>query len=401
MISLAQFQHAKISEYVWHPSYAIGNSLADPKFGLDGLVRTAPLLQGDERESNGFSAGKIGWSDNAERGTSRDTWAGLFLDVPETSNVVYDLSYEVNHTLWDDFFLSSGSQDQLRNVAQEGVAGELPNPRMRPVRGADHEQIYDFHRAGLALMNEGVFNVNSTSVEVWKAVLSANRRSNGETPFPRIIGEGREEWTSEDAVTMDQTWDGTRVLNDEEIDRLARAIVEEVHERGPFLSLADFVNRRLTDDFAGEKGALEAAIENAGINQPFNQDSRFLLTNERSLEDYDHPDNIEDSTLLEQTLKPESKAWGAPVYLTQADVLQAIGSGPSARSDSFVIRCYGESVVKGQVKARAWCEAVVQRLPEPLRPESSGLNPEQGEGLPNFGRRFRVKSFRWLNRNEV
>ncbi len=405
IVSLAQFQHAKISEYVWHPSYAIGNSLADPKFGLDGLVRTAPLLQGDERESNGFSAGKIGWSDNSERGTSRDTWAehgkGLFLDVPETSNVVYDLSYEVNHTLWDDYFLSSGSESQLRQAAQNGVAGQLPNPRMRPVRGADHDQIYNFHRAGLALMNDGAFNVNSTSIEAWKAILSANRRENGETPFPRIIGGGREEWTSEDAVTMDQTWDGTRVLNDDEIDRLARAIVEEVHERGPFLSLADFVNRRLSDDLAGEKGALEAAIERAGINQPLNQEPRFLLTNERSLADYNHPDNIEDSTLLEQTLKPESKAWGAPVYLTQADVLQAIGPGLSARSDTFVIRGYGEAVVNGKIKARAWCEAVVQRLPEPLRPDAAGLNPQQGGGLPDFGRRFRVKSFRWLNRNEV
>lgn len=405
VISLAQFQHAKISEYVWHPSYAIGNSLVDPRFGVEGQTRTAPLLQGEERESNGFSADKIGWSNNSERGTDRQTWAehgkGLFLDVPETDNVVYDLSYEVNHTLWDDFFLSSGNDYQIRNAAQQGMSGELPNPRMRPIPGTDHQQIQDFHRAGLALFNEGAFNVNSTSVKAWKAVLSANRRSGGETPFPRIIGDGREEWQSDQDVSMNSTWDGTRVLTDEEIDRLARAIVEEVHERGPFLSLADFVNRRLASDFTGEKGTLEAAIERAGINDPLNQESLYRLTNERSLTDYDHPDNVEDSTLLEQTLKPESKAWGAPVYLTQADVLQAIGAGLSARSDTFVVRAYGEAVVNGRIRAKAWCEAIVQRLPEPIRPDVSGVNPQKGAGFPDFGRRFKMKSFRWLSRDEV
>ncbi len=405
VISLAQFQHAKISEYIWHPSYAIGNSLADPRFGVEGLTRTAPLLKGEEREFNGFSAKKIGWSGNAERGADRKTWAehgkGIFLDVPETANVVYDLSYEVNHTLWDDFFLSSGDGYQIRNAAQQGLAGELPNPRMRPVRGVDHKQIQDFHRAGLALMNEGAFNVNSTRVEAWKAILSANRRSDGKTPFPRITGEGGEEWTAGQDVSLNSTWNGTRVLADDEIDRLARAIVGEVHERGPFLSLADFVNRRLIEGFSGEKGTLEAAIEIAGINQPLDQENLYQLTNERSLTDYEHPDNIEDSTLLEQTLKPESKAWGAPVYLTQADVLQAIGAGLSARSDTFVVRAYGEAVVNGQVRAKAWCEAIVQRFPEPIRPDASGVNPQKEGGSPDFGRRFKVKSFRWLNPNEI
>ena len=78
-----------------------------------------------------------------------------------------------------------------------------------------------------------------------------------------------------------------------------------------------------------------------------------------------------------------------------------LSPGLSARSDTFVIRGYGESVANGKVKARAWCEAVVQRVPEPVRPDEAGLNPKEGGGLPDFGRRFRVKSFRWLNRNEV
>jgi type II secretory pathway pseudopilin PulG len=405
ILSLAQFQHAKISEYVWHPSYAIGNSLVDPRLGLEGRKGTAPVFVGDGQDRNGFFSGSIGWSSNSERGGNREAWAdhgiGLFHDVPETSNIVYDLSFEVNHKLWDEYFLSSGNDYDLLQAAQDELVAELPNPRMKPVAGADFNAIGDFHRAGLALMNEGAFNVNSTNVEAWKAVLSANRREDGRTPFPRIVGGDRPEWASNEGVTNDLTWDSTRVLSDDEIERLALAVVEEVKKRGPFLSLSDFVNRRLSNDENGEKGALEAAISRAGLNFPLDQDGLYALNNERSLGDYEHPDNIADSTQIEQTLKPKSKAWGAPSYLTQADVLQAIGAGLSARSDTFVIRAYGESLVGGKIKARAWCEAIVQRLPEPLRPDATGINPDQANEYPDFGRRFKIKSFRWLNANEI
>ena len=70
-------------------------------------------------------------------------------------------------------------------------------------------------------------------------------------------------------------------------------------------------------------------------------------------------------------------------------------------SDSFVIRAYGSALdPEGKVLAEAWCEAVVQRTPEPLSPDESGINPDTT--LPvDFGRRFDVKRFRWLHRNEI
>ena len=83
---------------------------------------------------------------------------------------------------------------------------------------------------------------------------------------------------------------------------------------------------------------------------------------------------------------------------------RAIGSGLRPRSDSFIVRAYGESVdAEGKVKARAWCEAIVQRTPEPINADSSGLNPvaKRDPDDLEFGRRFKLVSFRWLNAEEV
>lgn len=404
VVSLAQFQHAQVSNFVWHPSYAVGNALVDPRLGLEGQVSTVPKLDPSEGKG-GFSPEYIGWSANEERGQGRETWAehgrAFYHDQPEGENLVYDLSFELNHTLWDEFFLSSGTESQL-NLADGSLGAKaLPNPRMIPRLETEPGDLNDFHRAAGSIMSDGAFNVNSTSVNAWRAVLSANRKPGGGTPFPRVIGGERPEWQNEGALNQETTWNATRVLSDQEIERLAEEIVQVVKNRGPFLSLADFVNRRLVEGEAGKRGVIEAALYRAGINSTLDTDSLFRLPRQGSLPDYQHPDNIKDPTLLEQLQKPESKAWGAPIYLTQADVLQAIGSSLSARSDTFVVRAYGDSVVNGKVVAKAWCEAVVQRLPDPVRPDASGINPETEGDLPDFGRRFEVRRFRWLAPDEV
>jgi len=83
-------------------------------------------------------------------------------------------------------------------------------------------------------------------------------------------------------------------------------------------------------------------------------------------------------------------------------VLQVIGPALSARSDTFVIRSYGDAVDStGRVTARAWCEAVVQRVPEPVQPDDSGINPRRTPGSGDFGRRFIITSFRWLSEQEI
>jgi hypothetical protein len=164
--------------------------------------------------------------------------------------------------------------------------------------------------------------------------------------------------------------------------------------------MSDFVNRRLAEDETGRMGALQAAIERAGLNAGHN--AAFPLDNRQSLPNYRHPDNISDPTRMEQMVKPASKAWGAPSYLTQADVLQVLGPALSARSDTFVIRAYGDAVdAGGEVQARAWCEATVQRTPEPLDPDASGLDPRAAGQAGDFGRRFIITTFRWLRPGEI
>jgi len=413
VLSLAQLQHVKLSELVWHPSYAIANSLADPRLGTganSGLNRTAALA-GNKTSADfgGFHENELGWSSDNARGKTHAEWAvtarAILGNTPVSDNLVYDLSFEANQGLWDRYFLSSGTEEQKKSFLEDPQVNPLPNSRLRLAPGAfpDLESLKSFHRAAGKLMVDGAFNVNSTRVEAWKALLSSSKLTGygtGGTPFPRVLNPPGRAWKTGDQASSNDAWDGYRELTDDEIDRLAEAIVEQVKLRGPFISLADFVNRRLAEDETGRMGALQAAIEKAKLNADHSK--AYPLDNRNSLPDYKHPDNLRDATRLEQTLKPDTKAWGAPSYLTQADVLQVIGPVLSARSDTFVIRAYGDSVdAAGNVQARVWCEATVQRTPEPLVPDDSGLDCKNAGKPEDFGRRFIIASFRWLSPGEI
>jgi len=388
MTSLAQFQHLRVSPWDNDPAYIIGNSQLRPDLEPDLASRSG------ERERTQI-----------------------------------DYSWYLNQALFDSFFFSSLRPDDLAPIVEDGLPPR--NPRLafiRPTGETDetllerlgdparrpHEQI------AANLWVRGGFNVNSTSVAAWKAFLAGSvggeiliHDDEGglrlEKPRSMVISR----FSMPNGDTGDP-WRGYRELDDDELTRLAEALVEQVRARGPFLTLADFVNRRLEPTAGGdfEPGALQAAIDEAELNQDF--DTRFdagALAARASAEGYRNGSDI--TNFREPEHAAGACADGAATFIQQADLLQAIAPALSVRGDTFLVRGYGEARdAEGEVLARAWCEARVQRTPRFVRhrsdPSASDgdlpwTRPDELESDINrlFGRRFAITSFRWLDEQEV
>jgi hypothetical protein len=104
--------------------------------------------------------------------------------------------------------------------------------------------------------------------------------------------------------------------------------------------------------------------------------------------------------------------FGLPGWPRQADLLDRLSPVISVRDDTFVVRAMGASQLVNGSAAKAWCEAVYQRIPDyvdtriPAHEAPLGdanLAPLANKYLPNvvLGRRFRMVSFRWLNPAEL
>jgi len=114
------------------------------------------------------------------------------------------------------------------------------------------------------------------------------------------------------------------------------------------------------------------------------------------------PPEIASPLEIDSTLKPTASVWGHESFLTQGDILQVLGDSLVTRSDTFVIRAYGESLDRsGKRKVCAWCEVVVQRVPAPVQSDATGIEPKQEEDKIDFGRQFRQIQFRWLSPAEI
>jgi hypothetical protein len=117
------------------------------------------------------------------------------------------------------------------------------------------------------------------------------------------------------------------------------------------------------------------------------------------------------STTLTFSMATLDRSTGIPGWFTQADLLQALGPSLAARSDTFVVRAYGDVVdpinstnpASPVVLARAWCEAVVQRFPDYSDPGNQPFVHPAKTSTSNqtFGRKFRVVSFRWLTPADI
>jgi hypothetical protein len=355
----------------------------------------------------------------------------------------YDLldhSFLANHALYDRFYFSTFATDGSLEPGDAferfmNLEAPLPSQAYQPylpagktVSGARGELFSGgkpkdgaYRDAAAYQMVKGPFNVNSTSIQAWKARLAATSKDKIVTLWAKSgqleeltpaavpvlpmalvnggpVGGGGEFAEIDDPRTND--WNGYRELSDEELESLATSIVDEVRERGPFLSMSEFVNRRIgPESELTRMGALEAAIEDAGINEVVFRDQVPVTEG-----DLGNAKLYDFSTPLASVGNP---AAGAPGWVSQGDLMRLLEPAATVRSDTFVIRTYGEARdTAGKVTATAYAEAVVQRLPEYLdgadRPTLNAYS-DPGAAPVNkiFGRRFSIVSFRWLNQSEI
>lgn len=504
ILSLGQFQQVNLSPHFWQPTFPIGNADAAPYTDREGIA-------GINTRIVGGGQGPIG-------------------RVPNTpQNEMLDMSYLLNENLWDRYFLST-----IPNSGWQ-MNDPLPNSRLR-VRAEANPSMSDlknFDTASAYLMNFGAFNVNSTSVEAWTALLTAFRdlklesQIGGSTnpdetvPIARSLdpiqqkvdfafnnssnGFDLSQMEAPDFGNVSTGKDylkvagGFRYMTDAMIRVLAERIVDEVRLRGPFLSLADFVNRRLIgpegsnefnsewyqarshgrvgketanggdkgfadnqvdfmdvtyDPFPGLQGlngtlqrALNVSGVNGGVNHPslgfdgsgagYREDRVYSLRiRNAGTADYQSIDNWKQHTdegiggrantdgkhAIDPAFRghldtehlaaaPVGEAGqlfqGAPGFITQGDLLSMIGPALTARGDTFLIRTYGDvtNPRSGEVEAQAWLEAIVQRIPEPVKSQGNGSaeqwSPEANTAPGRLGRKFEILKLRWLNPDEV
>ena len=346
-----------------------------------------------------------------------------------------DHSYLANKGLWDDWFFSGIAPQTAPGFAtkrsQKAVALDffanrvlLPTARYSPNLGSidatslvnaliptDEPVAAASDLVAAHIRVAGLFNVNSTSVQAWKVVLAglngvkiATRDSNGQqaastttgVPVAGLFAPTDELIDANGALPANDPhqYSGRRELSEPELESLAQELVKQVRKRGPFISLADFVNRRVgtVPEFA-RAGPLQCAIESSGINKAFTKGDRRFASG-ATVTSFAFPE-AEEGPLSQ----------GISGTIDQADLLTPIAPILSARSDSFVVRAYGDRRdSSGNVLARACCEAVVER------DNSYLVGVDKEEVLPNnlthpvnreFGRNFKIISFRWLSANDV
>ncbi len=372
---------------------------------------------------------------------------GIQASSPMTPNSkMLDHSYLMNASMWDRYYFSSASNYTAAAfspsrgkavVLSDFLSGRLPmlNSRLMPHLGGvgSPENLaaqlgaytdVEFSRKFAAnAMIQGAFNINSDSVDAWRAVLSSLRDTNvlgygnlehkitGKTAFVRngmpIAGPSDDANPQNSVNALGQIrWAGFRSLTDDQIENLATSIVSQiraraVEDKAPSLCLGDFINRRLGSNSGlhALKGILQTAIDESNINDPKLRQEDSNIVNASALA----PDRV--VGLGNAAALDGATADGAAPMLTQGDLLTGLAPIITARGDTFTIRSYGESrdASGNSVVARAWCEAVVQRIPEYVDPVNApdAVPTSVSEINRIFGRQFRITSFRWLNPAEI
>ncbi|MEI7954580.1 MAG: hypothetical protein WCJ66_05375 [Verrucomicrobiota bacterium] len=362
------------------------------------------------------------------------------IDANVATYAMLDHSVLANHALYDRFYFSTFATSGKANpdtVFSEFMAGKralaaqafqpyLPHGKSAEeakteLFAAGQPRDTAYQMAAEYQMLRGPFNVNSMSVQAWKGMLAtlnkgqlvtlwaksgllASKAATGILIPGMSLLNGGGSNARIDTKNIDDTktneWNGCHELTESQIEQLATNIVEQVRLRGPFLSLSEFVNRRIgTESEMTRSGALETAIAKSKVN-----DTVFVSQIPINVADVTNATLYNYKTPMAATGNP---AAGAPGWIGQGDLMRLLEPAATVRGDTFVIRVCGEACdAKGVVTARAYAEAVVQRMPEYVNPvDRPSLNVyTDAKAAPanrSFGRRINVVSFRWLASHEV
>jgi hypothetical protein len=419
LMSLVEFSHANLSLMASDPFHAVGNSWSNPIIpprSVYGKVYTGGL--GDKN----FTAADHSWLMN-DALFDRYTLSGM-APAFTLNSTGYTASGSINATVAKFFstdYQSANANPVLRPYLPPGKTAAAVTTELAANDGYKKMAAYS--------LIDGVFNVNSTSIPAWTALLRANRKlavtyaqggtdsvsgtQPDVTPFPRSSsptapGNGAQPyWSGLSRLTDDQIWDDKGTATEADDTGLATEIVKQVKLRGPFMSLSDFINHKLGPlDARSYTGALQAAIDATTINDAVRRDAGGT-----------DPEMSAGATTYMPGMQPANgrkTTTGIPGDVTQADLLLPLAPRLAARSDSFRIRGYGEARSKDgtQILARATCEAVVQRVPEYVDPATDAANNEPWDEASatgatlnptnqTYGRRFTVVQMRWLSPNEL
>jgi hypothetical protein len=379
-LSLAQLRHAPLNTGGQLPltSQIVGNSFASPLLHATS-IRT---MSGNRTLlDHSFLANSALFDQHFFSGLAEP---GGPLDQPPTVN---DPKARLTDAITGFFDTATPLPNSSRFIPHRG--GRSTAEIAAALTAAD-----GYRKTAAYLLIDSPFNVNSTRVDVWEALLGSTFGSdvpqfkNGNlisatgagAAISRHLPSNGADFESQTTPLLQalSKWNGHRRLTAPQIRKLAEEIVEEVQSRGPFQSVAEFVNRRAEAGPHSQAGALQTAIERAEINNAVLDPAK------------DIPGG--------------NTADGAPGVINQADILTPLAPILTARGDTFRIRAYGEAGPTGGTKVKAWCEAVVQRVPEYIDPsQEPWVLPTalSNPGNFRFGRRYEIVSFRWLSPSEI
>ncbi len=459
-VSLAQFTHANFGITDQEPLFSIGNSFAPPFSPINAFAQVptygVPI-----------------------------TWV--------------DRTHISNAALFDRYFFSGAAPEihggvtkrPQTQVITDFVNNGTPmlNPRIALFSKRDNattmNRVKNHRQIAGSVLNEGAFNINSTSVQAWAIVLSNAKRNamagidevtpnaKTNTRFPRVMQLAGTVYNYKSAFNQPAAWSGLATLDDTQIQILARNIVDEIRWRArdlhrieenmwsvpfpsgapeghtlpvfrgkstvvPFQCLSQFVNRfhcaadtnRVITSYAGclQSAIIRADSDGAELSNrsttaaAATYDGNVVAPNVNGGKggvpfSGENRDNLQVKDPRFPTVPKAHMLMGAATSLLQSDILEAIGPALTARSDTFLIRAYGETTDgPGSISTRAgtWVEAVVQRTPEFIDPSQvpeTEVHDPLDVAKNNIaklkmancclGRRFEIVSIRILSQKDL